>query len=377
MATNDDEYLQRLYEDPESAAAFSSAGQLYREVKKRAERKISMNKIKKWLMKNPIYTQNRQAIRKFKRRRMIVPYIGYQSDVDQSYMENYAEFNDGYKYFLLMIDNFSKFVWTYPLKKLDGKHIKTALKSIFETSHIKTERIRSDKGREIRNAVVDRFLKTKNVQHIVSQNETQASMAERAIKTIKSRLLKYMVKNNTKKWIDVLQRITDGYNKAYHRSIGKAPVDVTKQDESAIWNRLHLPRAVKKRALSAEAKYELNKRRFRYKVGDTVVLTLLKSAFVRGYNQKWTTEHFTVTNSFLRQGLPVYTVKDEGNRPIDGTFYSNELQKVDPQPERLYTIERVLKKRKKGGKAQVLVRWLGFSHEYDSWIPASDVKRYN
>ena len=73
----------------------------------------------------------------------------------------------------------------------------------------------------------------------------------------------------------------------------------------------------------------------------------------------------------------MYTVKDEGNRPIDGTFYSNELQKVDPQPERLYTIERVLKKRKKGGKAQVLVRWLGFSHEYDSWIPASDVKRYN
>ena len=375
MAT-DDEYLQMLYEDPSSAAAFSSLDQLYREVKKRAERTISRNKIKQWLMKNPIYTQNRQAIRKFKKRRMIVPYIGYQSDVDQSYLDDYGEFNDGYKYFLLMIDNFSRFVWTYPLKKLDGQSIKTALKSIFEDSHITPERIRSDKGREIRNAVVDRFLKTKKVQHIVSQNETQASMAERAIKTIKSRLLKYMVKNNTKRWIDILQSITDGYNKAYHRSIGKAPIDVSKQDEYAIWNRLHLPKSGKARTLSSDALFGFNKRRFRYKVGDTVLLTILKSAFARGYNQKWTTEQFNVTDTFLRQGIPVYTVKDEANRPVEGTFYSNELQKVDPQPDRLYKIEKVLRKRKIGGKEQMLVRWLGFSKEYDSWIPSSDITRY-
>ena len=374
MTPTDEEYLQRLYEDPSSPAAFSSPNQLYREVRKRDERNISRSDIKKWLMKNANYTQNKQIVRHFKKRPIITPYIGYESDIDQAYMNH---FNDnGYKYFLLMIDNFSKFVWTRPLKKLDGQHIRNALKSIIEETHIIPERIRSDKGREINNAFVDRYLKSQKIQHILSQNETQASIAERAIKTLKSRLLKYMVKNNTKKWVDVLQKITDGYNKAYNRSIGMAPIEVNKTNQNVIWNRKYNPTIKQRRKLSNDIIYSINKRNFRYQVGDTVLLALLKSAFSRGYNTRWSTEQFTITDRFLRQGFPVYKVKDQANRAIEGTFYTNELQKVDPQPDILYKIEKIVKKRTRRGQKEVLVRWLGYSKDYDSWIKSSNIKQY-
>ena len=156
-----------------------------------------------------------------------------------------------------------------------------------------------------------------------------------------------------------------------------APINVTKDDQYAIWDRKHNPTLKKPRRLSSDSFYGINKRHFRYKIGDTVVLALLKSAFARGYNTQWSTEHFTITDRYLRQGFPVYKVKDEENQAIDGTFYTNELQKVDPQPDIEYKIEKIVRKRKRRGQEdELLVRWLGYSKKYDSWIKSSDIKQY-
>ena len=45
--------------------------------------------------------------------------------------------------------------------------------------------------------------------------------------------------------------------------------------------------------------------------------------------------------------------------PILGTFYASELQKVNKNEEIIWRIDRILRKRKKDGKNEVLVRWLG------------------
>jgi NADH:ubiquinone oxidoreductase subunit E len=79
----------------------------------------------------------------------------------------------------------------------------------------------------------------------------------------------------------------------------------------------------------------------------------------------------------MREGIPVYKVKDYAGDPIVGTFYSSELQHIKPSDTQLYKIEKILKKRKQRGKVSYLVRWLGWSKEHDSWVREEDIEDIN
>ena len=70
--------------------------------------------------------------------------------------------------------------------------------------------------------------------------------------------------------------------------------------------------------------------------------------------------------------MPVYLVKDAIGRKVEGKFYENELSLVRGLDQKEYKIEQYIKER--GNK--VLVRWLGYGPEFDSWINKSDVKDY-
>lgn len=89
-----------------------------------------------------------------------------------------------------------------------------------------------------RNKDVSRLLNEKDVEHFVTQNEQKRAYAERAIKSIKSKISRYM----THRWIDVLDSITQSYNNSFHRSIKMAPRAVTKKDEPRLWKLQYGPR---------------------------------------------------------------------------------------------------------------------------------------
>ena len=67
------------------------------------------------------------------------------------------------------------------------------------------------------------LLKNQHIKHVVTLNETKANYAERAIKTIKMKLSKYMYNEQTREWSKALTEITSSYNDTYHRSIGMSP----------------------------------------------------------------------------------------------------------------------------------------------------------
>ena len=52
----------------------------------------------------------------------------------------------------------------------------------------------------------------------------------------------------------------------------------------------------------------------------------------------------------LRTIPTTYRVKDLVGEYIDGTFYHQELQLVRVEQDKIYTVERILKKRKRGKK---------------------------
>ena len=71
-----------------------------------------------------------------------------------------------------------------------------------------------------------------------------------------------------------------------------------------------------------------------------------------------------------------YKIEDLGREPVIGSFYSQEIQRVDP--EQIFEIDAVLGKRKRkiGGKKwvkEVKVHWKGYPSKFDSWIPESEL----
>lgn len=213
---------------------------------------------------------------------MIAPFINYQWDVDTANVKSFTKDNDGYAYILLAIDVFSRFIRTFPLKTTQAKETAAALNSLFGEG-AKPKKLRTDKGVEYRNKVVDRLLKEEGVEHFVTQNELKSSFSERAIKNVKSKISRYMTRHQTHHWIDVLDSITQSYNETYHRSIKMAPRAVTKKDQSRLW----------KLQYGSRSKYVPQTRtRYSFKKGDIVRISHLRQPFAREYDERWTLEYF-------------------------------------------------------------------------------------
>jgi len=57
---------------------------------------------------------------------------------------------------------------------------------------------------------------------------------------------------------------------------------------------------------------------------------------------------------------------DLGGEVIKGKFYTEELQVV--KEDEVFKIEKVIETRRRHGKVEYLVRWLGYPPKFDSWV---------
>ena len=143
--------------------------------------------MKEWLKSVETYTLHRPVRRKFRRNKVYVPRIDHQWDADLMDMSQIAESNEGYKFVLLTIDIFSRYVWTVPLKSKRADEVRQAFVNVFQER--KPKYLRTDKGGEFISAKTEQFFKSHGVHHFVTQNEEiKANYAERAIKTIKMKI---------------------------------------------------------------------------------------------------------------------------------------------------------------------------------------------
>ena len=75
----------------------------------------------------------------------------------------------GYRYLLVIIDNFSKFGWTTPLKNKKDELIKDSFGNVLISSKRKPNLIESDRGKEFYNIIFQDFLLGTNIK-IFSRN---------------------------------------------------------------------------------------------------------------------------------------------------------------------------------------------------------------
>ena len=83
----------------------------------------------------------------------------------------------------------------------------------------------------------------------------------------------------------------------------------------------------------------------------------VRSLSGREYSQKWTGELFKIHTRFRREGVSVYTLVDWDKNRVEGTFYEPEIQAVNVDKTTEFRIEKILKRRTKNKRKEVLVRW--------------------
>ncbi len=294
-----------------------------------------------------------KPIRKnFPRRRTVIKGLDDLWQTDLAQMDTYMKANKNFKYILMVIDCFSKYVWAKPLKSKSAGDVTEAFAAILKESKRCPKYLNSDQGKEFYNSNFQRLMKQYNINHYSTFSVKKAAIVERSIRTIKEKLFKYFSLSGTYRWIDVLPNIIKTYNEQKHSLTKMRPCDVSKKHEKTLLNTVY-------------NHIKIATGRAKFSVGDVVRISKAKHVFEKGYTPNWTTELFIINQVKISDPV-TYLLKDMNDRPIKGAFYGEELQKTK-NPD-VYLVEKVL--RKKGNK--VLVKWLGFDESHNSWIDAEN-----
>ena len=261
-------------------------------------------------------------------------------------MKLLSKYNKGIRFLLCVIDIFSKYAWIVPLKDKEGISIVKAFQSILKQSNRKLNKIWVDRGSEFYNAYFKKWLRDNDIVMYSTHNEGKSVVAERFIRTIKSKIYKYMTSISKNVYIDKLDDIVDKYNNTYHTTIKMKPIDV--KDNTYI-----------------NSDKEINNKDTKFKVGDHVRISRDKNIFAKGYMPNWSEEVFVIKK--VKNTVPwTYVIKDLNGEEITETFYEKELQKTSQEE---FRIEKVI--RRKGHK--LYVKWKGYDVSFNSWIDKKDI----
>src|SRR6266853_190092 len=340
--------LEKIYYDPSHPAAYGGVASLVRATGLKPE------VVKKWLKGQSTYTLHKPARIRYSTRKYYVSGIDHQWQMDLVDMQ--AHPNDGYKYILTVIDIFSRYGWALPIKSKSPRDVKPAFEQIFSTGR-KPLKAQSDQGLEFESGIMQPFWKEHNIHQFSVKSAYKPSIVERFNRTIKTKMWRYFTHNNTYRWLEILPKLIDGYNNSVHRTIMKTPNQVSKENEIAMWMR--------QEPMGVRAHHGV-------KVGDHVRISKVKGAFKNGCLPNWTEEVFTVSR-LLDTEPPQVKVKDYNGEEVVGSFYLPEIQLVD-KPE-VYRIEKSLEERKRRGKKEYLVKWLGYPASFNEWISQEKIEQ--
>jgi hypothetical protein len=279
--------------------------------------------------------------RKFKRRRVISYGIDDVWSCDLVEMQEWSKQNKGHRYMLNVIDVHSKYAWSVPLKDKTGKTVLEAFKQIVENSGRKPHHIWVDEGKEFYNKYMDEWIKENNIVRYSTHGEHKSAVVERFNRTLKTIMWKRFTAENTRNWIDMLDKLLFQYNNKKHSTIKMTPTEASQGSKFA--------------------------------VGDQVRISRIKGIFEKGYLPNWSEEVYTV-HEVKRTDPITYILKDMTGDIVTGGFYTEELQK---SKQEVFRIEKVLRKKKINGIEHGLVKWLGYDKKFNEWKPMSEIKQIN
>ena len=250
---------------------------------------------------------HKPVIRKFKKRKVYSQFKDNIWGVDLAEMQSLSRKNKGIKYLLCVIDLYSKYAFVILLKDKKRISVTNGFNKIIKQSNRKPNKIWVDQGGEFYNNVFKKWLSDNDIIMHSTYNEGKSVVAERFIRTLKSKLYKHMTAIGKNVYYDVLDDVVNKYNNTKHSAIKMKPIDVGNN------KRVYID--------------EHNKKRSRFKVGDRVRISKFKIIFAKGYTPNRSSEIFIVDK--VNDTVPyTYNLKDLNDEEILDSFYDRELQKT-------------------------------------------------
>ena len=229
-------------------------------------------------------------------------------------MDKLSRWNRGINFLLVTVDVFSRFLRVEALRSKGAEGVKAAfIKMCSKKNELNfPKKLWLDQGKEFFGDMAN-FCEDVGVKYYHTYSETKVAFGERAIRTLKVLIYRYLEENDTLTYIKELQMFVDVINSRINRNIGLAPKDVVNADFlTVMYKRMKLRKNTKPK----------------FQVGDKVRLALAEGKFQKGYKPHYTHEIFLVRKINTSAPFPTYFVVDQKGENIDGIFYEQELSKV-------------------------------------------------
>ena len=169
---------------------------------------------------------HKPIIKKFKIRKVYSQFKDNIWGVDLADMQPLSRKNKSIKYILCVIYLYSKYAFVIPLKDKTGISILNTFGKIIKQYNRKPNKIWVDQGGEFYNNIFKKWLSDNDIIMYSTYNEGKSVVAERFIRTLKSKLYKHMTAIGKNVYYDVLDDVVNKYNNTKHSTIKMKPIDV-------------------------------------------------------------------------------------------------------------------------------------------------------
>ena len=220
--------------------------------------------------------------------------------VDETWSSDLLDMNDygpknnrSYRYIFVVIDNFSKFGWTIPLKNKFSQSITDPFSEIIKSSNRKPNLLETDDGKEYVNKIFNEFLNNNKIKRYSRYTDKGAVFAEGFNKTIRNLLKKPVFEKKNADWISELPSVIKKYNNTIHHSTKMTPVQASKKtNERKVYSNLQ------DRRVRQKPKFQL---------GDLVRTADIKRVFSKGDSTNWSYKLNTITE-IIHDTIPSYRI---------------------------------------------------------------------
>lgn len=321
-----------IYTDPNHPASFSHPEKVFDYLRKeKGFAKSKLEHVRKALYTLCSYSQHKRLVNKFSRMMTRSDNSDHRWQMDLMKIEKFTTDQEKpFKYLLLIIDVFTRYLYGVPLYEKSGKEVTEATELIFMTTGKIPYSITSDAGLEFNNQSFKDLCKKYKIQHYLTVPKiSHASIVERVILSLRIKIGKMMTHMNSLDIMDAIGYAINAYNNSLHSSLGMSPHDANFGSDAnkQLANFTSLMRNNK----TSQDRKERNVQRINFKVGEEVRLPKYRQyrgrLFKKAHEQTFGDDVYKIEEVFLSdKKKPVYRLKFPAN-PINGKVSHSVLRK--------------------------------------------------